>query len=357
LALAGFPESYADPLYSQLARAAEQKLGLPAGILDAIRMRGERSNADQISPAGARTPYQFIPSTRQGFINKFGIDPWSNADAATNAAGLHILDDYKRTGSWNEAIARYNGGQHPGRVARAYAKKVGDFDAIDTSKPYYAGADDMALNPSLYPVVNGVDPLAPEPMQQAAPVLADAGPSVSVPAASPAVAKKRGGILGALSNIFMPDPGSLWAGALRDGLTNARESQQLYQEQQAQKAVDLATANVKLKRMIQQGEFQIVGNNVFHTKPDGTYEMIEPPQTASEYERLINQWKSLPDGDPAKSLIERLLLGSQSDEAQANARTVAQMRANATTGAAKIRANAAQTTKTQNPPTGFILDQ
>lgn len=320
--------SYTDPSYDALASAAEQKYNLPAGILNAIRTLGERSNADQVSPAGARTVYQFIPATRQGFIKNYGIDPWSSPEAATEAAAIHLRDDYKRTGSWDEAIARYNGGQHPSPAAYRYQAKVGDFDN--------SGATNMAVNPSLYPVVNGVDPLAPEPPPQPVPTAAPS-PSVNVPSASPVVAKKRGGILGALESVFMPDPASQWAGALRDGLTNAKESQQNYLAQQQAKALDLATANVKLQRMIKQGEFQVVGNNVFHTKPDGTYEMITPPQTPTEHESLIAQWKSLPDGDPAKRLIERLLLGANSDETLANAQNIARTRGAATIGAARIR--------------------
>jgi hypothetical protein len=51
--------SFTDPDYLLIEESVEQKLKLPAGILAAIRTRGERSNADQVSPAGARTVYQF----------------------------------------------------------------------------------------------------------------------------------------------------------------------------------------------------------------------------------------------------------------------------------------------------------
>jgi hypothetical protein len=354
--VAAAPLSYRDPLYEQLAQTAEAKFGLPSGILGAIRTRGERSNANQVSGAKARTVYQFIPSTRQGFIKEYGIDPWSGPEAATNAAAIHLRDDFRRTGSWDEAIARYHGGQHPRSASRAYARRVGDFDNGDTNMalgqsifpaPYYGGRDPLA-------------PLAPEPIQQTAPVLADAGPSVPVPAASPSVSRKRGGILGALESVFMPDPGSRWAGALRDGLVNAKESQQNYLEGQTSKQIALETANAKLKQMMRSGEFQVVGNNVFHTRPDGSYEMISPPQNASEHERLIDQWRALPDGDPAKDLIHQLLLGSNSPEVLQNKEDTARIRAGATTKSAQIRASAsaaAAAGKTKTPPTGFILDE
>ena len=87
-----FPVSYRDPLYTRLARAAEEQYGLPAGILDAIRTRGEMSNANQVSSAGAETPYQFIPPTRRGMIKKYGIDPYADAQSATNAAAQLLVD-------------------------------------------------------------------------------------------------------------------------------------------------------------------------------------------------------------------------------------------------------------------------
>jgi hypothetical protein len=358
--LIGGPLSYNDPLYARLAAEAEQRYGLPAGILDAIRTRGERSNANQTSPAGARGVYQFIPSTRQGFVQKYHVDPWSGPEAQTQAAALHVLDDYKRTKSWDEAIARYNGGQHPGRSAHAYAAKVGHFDQPDVTQPYYAGNNDMS--PSLYPVVNGMDPLAPEAPTMPVPMNVDPGPSPSMQATAAPVARKRGGILGALESIFMPDPGSQWAGALRDGLTNAKESQQLYRENQASKQLELQTANAKLHQMLQKGEFQIVGNNIFHVLPSGQqgqdgkgYELITPPTTPTDKERMFQQWQAAPDGSPAKQFLERLLLGAQSDEAQANARTIQNLRGSAAIRAAKVRGSISNPGLPPLPPGATVV--
>jgi hypothetical protein len=357
------PNSFNDPLYAQLALAAEQKFGLPTGILDAVRTIGERSNANQVSPAGARTVYQFIPATRQGFIKRYGIDPWSGPEAATEAAAIHLRDDYKRTGSWDEAIARYNGGQHPGSAAHAYASKVGDFDNGDTNmalgqsrypQPYY-GADPLA------PLPDANAALAPEPVQQTVPI-GGPGMSVAVPAASPVASRKRGGILGALESIFMPDPDSRWAGALRDGLTNAKESQQNYREQQAAKALDLATANAKLKQMLTKGEFQVVGNNVFHIPADGSPpEMISGPSATDDKVKLIDMWNqrhAANPNDPTLHLLEGLILGGANVPEviagkNAEAEKIARIRAGATTEAAKIRG--AQTNPQVVVPNGWSV--
>jgi soluble lytic murein transglycosylase-like protein len=338
-----FPRSFQDPLYASLAAQAEQEYGLPAGILDAIRLRGERSNADQVSSAGARTPYQFIPSTRQGVVKNYGVDPWQDPQSATVAAAQLLRENKQRGGSWNKAIAMYAGGNNPGTTAQRYQARVGDFD---TTKPYYTGADEMPQ--SLYPVTNGYDPLAPEPMMSPVPVQGSAAPSVNAPAASPVASKKRGGILGALESVFMPDPSSRWAGALRDGLFNAKESQQNYIEGQAGKMLNLELANQKLKQLQQHGEYQVVGNNVFHVKPDGTTEMISGPSSTDDKTKLIDLWKARHEAnpsDPTLPLLEGLILGgANTPEAmaarQSNAETIARIRAGATTGAARIRANA-----------------
>lgn len=231
----------------------------------------------------------------------------------------------------------------------------------NTPKPHSTGTDTMAVNSSLYPVVNGVDPLAPEPVQQPVPIAASAGPSVNVPSASPVATKKRGGILGALESVFMPDPGSQWAGALRDGLTNAKESQQLYREQQQQKALDLATANIKLKNLMTKGEYQVVGNNVVHyfpagqTGPDGKgYELITPPSGMDDKIKYAGVIANMPEG-PAKELMKSVLLGNYGNTPEGaaahEAATVAaaKARAGATIQAARIRGPSASTINVTPP--------
>src|SRR5260370_30871144 len=148
--LGNFPLSYRDPMYATLARTAEAKYGLPTGILDAIRLRGERSNADQISSAGAETPYPFIPSTRQGMINNYGTDPWADAPSATDAAAQLLAQNHNRAGgSWDKAIAMYSGVKMLGPAAFKYNTGVGKLENVRAS----------ATTPTLCPLPNGVDTL------------------------------------------------------------------------------------------------------------------------------------------------------------------------------------------------------
>lgn len=121
--------SYLDQVYDQLEGPLEQKYRLPAGLLRAIRTRGERSNADQVSGDRAETVYQIIPSTRHGLRRNYGVDAYESLKEAAHAAALNLLESYHRTGNWNLAIAEYHGGDDSnwGPENEAYRQRVGRF--------------------------------------------------------------------------------------------------------------------------------------------------------------------------------------------------------------------------------------
>lgn len=122
------PTSYKDPFWSDLAANTEQKLGLPSGLLVSVLTRGERSNADQVSEAGARTPFQIIPATRKAVLDKYGIDAYLNPQTAAEAAGLLLKESLDRNqGNIVLAAAEYHGGTDPknwGPRTKAYMQRV-----------------------------------------------------------------------------------------------------------------------------------------------------------------------------------------------------------------------------------------
>lgn len=129
------PNSYKDPYWTDLATATEAKLGLPDGLLAAIATKGERSNHDQVSEAGARTVFQIIPATRKAAIDKYGIDPYLNPENAAEVAGLLLKDSLDRNkGNVQAAVAEYHGGTDRanwGPRTRSYvARVVGDQQQI-----------------------------------------------------------------------------------------------------------------------------------------------------------------------------------------------------------------------------------
>jgi hypothetical protein len=122
------PNSYKDPFWQGLASNTEEKLGLPKGILQSVLLYGEKSNADQVSEAGAKTPFQIIPQTRQGIIKNYGIDPYLSPALASEGAGLLLKESLQRNnGDVNLAIREYHGGvdkKNWGPVNQSYGQRV-----------------------------------------------------------------------------------------------------------------------------------------------------------------------------------------------------------------------------------------
>ena len=123
-----FPNRYDDPFWVNLAANTEQKLGLPDGLLVSVLTQGEKTNADRVSSAGARTPFQIIPETRQGAIKQYGIDPYLNPENAAEVAGRLLKDSLSRNaGDIEQAIGEYHGGldrKQWGKINEAYRQRV-----------------------------------------------------------------------------------------------------------------------------------------------------------------------------------------------------------------------------------------
>ncbi|RSV20358.1 lytic transglycosylase domain-containing protein [Sphingomonas sp. ABOLG] len=122
------PQSFRDPRYDEIDSSVEAKLGLPKGLLSSVRLKGERSNADQVSSAGAQSVYQIIPATRSALMKKYGVDAYEGPEQAALAAGYVLREGLDRNkGSAVAAVAEYHGGtdrrQH-GPVNRAYVARV-----------------------------------------------------------------------------------------------------------------------------------------------------------------------------------------------------------------------------------------
>lgn len=123
-----FPESFRDPQYAALDQATEQSLGLPDGLLSSIRLNGERSNASAVSSAGARTPYQITPATRQLALDKWGVDPYLSPQNASDVAGRLLAESLQRNqGNTGAAVGEYIGGtdrSNWGKQTSAYVQRV-----------------------------------------------------------------------------------------------------------------------------------------------------------------------------------------------------------------------------------------
>lgn len=138
------PNSYKDPYWTDLATGVESKLNLPEGLLAAVVTKGERSNADQVSEAGAKTPFQIIPSTRDAVLKKYGVDAYLSPQNAAEAAGLLLKESLDRNkGNVQTAIAEYHGGTNQknwGPRTKSYVARVlGDAAATQAGAPASGG--------------------------------------------------------------------------------------------------------------------------------------------------------------------------------------------------------------------------
>jgi hypothetical protein len=114
-------------VYDGIEANLEKKYGLPSGGMRAIRTKGERSNADQVSSAAAQSVYQIIPETRAAFKKKYGVDAYASKEAAAEVAALHLRDSMRRGNNWSGAVSEYIGGtdrRNHGAQTRAYTSRV-----------------------------------------------------------------------------------------------------------------------------------------------------------------------------------------------------------------------------------------
>jgi hypothetical protein len=85
---------------------------------NAGRMGGDPSSA------GARSAFQFIPSTREDFVSRFGLDPWKNADESARSAIIHLMG---RGGAYGGGLAGYNPGGGQAYVDYILGQRVAGF--------------------------------------------------------------------------------------------------------------------------------------------------------------------------------------------------------------------------------------
>ena len=122
-AAAGGPSAYAAAF-----RAAEQRNGLPAGLLNAVAKNESNYNPNAASPAGARGLMQIMPATAR----ELGVDPMVPDQAIDGAARL-LASHLRRFDSVELAVAAYNagagavsrhGGIPPYSETRTYVQRV-----------------------------------------------------------------------------------------------------------------------------------------------------------------------------------------------------------------------------------------
>jgi len=107
--------------YSDIIAGASNDFGVPVDILTAIVHVESGGNRYAIGSSGEKGLMQLMPgtATELGVVNPF--DPLENI----RAGAKYLSQQYKSTGNWRDALAKYNGGKYyKGSQAQGYADKV-----------------------------------------------------------------------------------------------------------------------------------------------------------------------------------------------------------------------------------------
>jgi hypothetical protein len=113
------------------AVSAAQETGVPASVL--LALSGQESNYGQNqgpSSAGARGITQFIPSTRESFIQQHGVDPWAGPKQAFKATAIY-LKDLGFAQDPQKALSGYSGGYSAGAYNNPILTNARNFRALD----------------------------------------------------------------------------------------------------------------------------------------------------------------------------------------------------------------------------------
>jgi soluble lytic murein transglycosylase-like protein len=129
---------YNSPALDSYAQQAAQAAGVPPEMLLFIKNKGEKSNSNQVSPAGAKGVMQFTDSTYKQFGKGDPKDPVNSIDAAA-AYSADLLKRYD--GDVRAAITEYNGG-----VKQAEAVHAGGKPTDPQTIAYLQRYDEYAAN-------------------------------------------------------------------------------------------------------------------------------------------------------------------------------------------------------------------
>jgi hypothetical protein len=104
------PNDFRDPYWRDLIASTEQRVDIPRGLLQSVILFGEKSNNDQTNRNNTRTIFQIIPSTRDLFLRKYGVDAYLSPENAAEVAALHLKESLQRNGgNLSAAVGEYHG--------------------------------------------------------------------------------------------------------------------------------------------------------------------------------------------------------------------------------------------------------
>lgn len=90
---------------SDIVQRASARYGVPAAIIQSVIMNESGGDPKATSPKGAMGLMQLMPGTAAGLGVRDAYNPEQNVMGAVK----HLADLYRQAGSWEHALAGYNG--------------------------------------------------------------------------------------------------------------------------------------------------------------------------------------------------------------------------------------------------------
>ena len=291
------PTSYKDPFWQDIASRTEEKLDLPKGVLQSILLYGERSNADQVSSAGAKTPFQIIPQTRQGILKNYGIDPYLSPELAAEGAGLLIKESLDRNaGDVNLAIREYHGGldrKQWGPINRSYVDRV--LTGIEELFPAAQAQELPTLDADTFEmrVLNAYreGKMSQEQQQE---FLSDVESGLFELPAGETVERTVGGESGPVSISYPQEvqaPTGVEQVDLPQSVWDAYTSGQMNEQQRQEFETDVASGEIRVPQGIQMQGAQPQEMGFL----EGMVEQVTGSQRATPESRTLPEWTSMPE--------------------------------------------------------------
>lgn len=109
---------YDDPRLDAYASQAAEANGVPPALLLAIKNAGEKSGPTAVSGKGATGVMQFM----EGTAKEMGLADRTDPVASIDAAARYMRKLYDAYGSWDAAVAHYNGGGAQAAIVRGGGK-------------------------------------------------------------------------------------------------------------------------------------------------------------------------------------------------------------------------------------------
>jgi hypothetical protein len=144
-----------DPYRAQAARAA-RKYGIPVNLFYGLIKNESGWRPGVTSPAGAVGLTQLMPATARGL----GVDPY-NPTQNLEGGARYLSQQYKRFGTWRQALAAYNAG--PGRVQDGSWLKIPETTRYVRNVLGYLPAADKGAGSAVSPQNPLAAPTTPAP--------------------------------------------------------------------------------------------------------------------------------------------------------------------------------------------------